>query len=181
MSDKPVPKPRVDEQGVPRCDGDDCPAYKHAMDCADWCRLTQRRTYLGDTCLPAVRAMARDLAEARAERDVAMLKQRHAIGGEAHTAGLFRDYQASCEARAKRLEQELSEARAEAMTARGRLEVVGLGYLAMPDWTLPALEGLVGRDGIDDNDPDRHAKAMAKLDKAYAALVKAGVIKEETP
>lgn len=65
-----------------------------------------------------IATLTRDLAEARAERDVAMQKFRHAIGDEAHTAGLFRDYQASCEARAKRLEQELSEARAEAMTAR---------------------------------------------------------------
>ena len=62
-SDKPVPKPRVDEQGVPWCNGTCCWYQTQPLVRPECCAPC----HVGTPCLPAVRAMARDLAEARAE------------------------------------------------------------------------------------------------------------------
>ena len=191
MSDKPVPKPRVDEQGVPWCNGTCCWYQTQPLVRPECCAPC----HVGTPCLPAVRAMARDLAEARAERDTAMLKQRHTIVNECQEK--LSSLTASVRARCERLEQELSEARAEAMTARGRLEVVGLGVYPYRDgpmrgssnpkpWEVRMDRPIWGRPEIDDEDLKAVLRKLnlfpthlAALDAARAALVKAGIIKEE--
>ena len=91
----------------------------------------------------------------------------------------------------------MSEARAEAMTARGRLEVVGLGVYPYRDgpmrgssnpkpWEVRMDRPIWGRPEIDDEDLKAVLRKLnlfpthlAALDAARAALVKAGIIKEE--